>query len=139
MSMTDVQFESKSQDTDAESVTTTTIVERARELFQNNYRFITATCLDCGDHLEVLYHFDKDMKMQHVRLLVAKGQEVPSLSSVYLCAFIIENEMKELFGLNVTGLAVDYQGKLLLSEHSPKLPMLKPEPAQVQTSDAGGR
>jgi NADH:ubiquinone oxidoreductase subunit C len=139
MSTTDVRFDSASTALVAEEVSIDNLVARAKTFFESGYRFITATCLDRGDYLEVLYHFDKEVVMSHLRLAVPKGQEVPSISSVYLCAFIIENEMKELFGMNVTGLAVDYQGHMLLSEGSPKLPLLKTERTQDKTADAGGR
>ena len=108
-----------------EDVAVGALLARVRELAEQQMRFITATCLDKGENIEVFYHFDRQMVMHHLRVVVAKGSQVPSISEVYLCAFLVENEMKELFGLEVTGLAVDYQGKLMLSENSPKLPMLK--------------
>ena len=38
---------------------------------------------------------------------------------------LVENEMKELFGLNVTNIIVDYGGHLLLSDDDLVSPMAK--------------
>jgi Ni,Fe-hydrogenase III component G len=50
---------------------------------------------------------------------------VPSISKIYLCAILIENEMKELFGLNVQGMAIDYGGHLVLGADSKTMPQAK--------------
>jgi ech hydrogenase subunit D len=110
-----------------ETVEKANLLERVQEFAEQKMRFITATCVDRGPSIEVLYHFDKNLEMRHLRLLVGKDEDLPSISGTYLCAFMVENEMKELFGLKIEGLALDYQGKMLLGDGSPKLPMLKPE------------
>jgi Ni,Fe-hydrogenase III component G len=63
--------------------------------------------------------------MDGLRYKVAKDEEVPSFSGVTLATVLIENEMKELFGLKVTDLAIDYGGHLLLAQDSPVNPLLK--------------
>ena len=40
------------------------------------------------------------------------GEEVPSISAYFGAAFLYENEMRELFGVNVTGIALDLKGQL---------------------------
>lgn len=89
-------------------------------------RFITATCVDNNnDTLDVLYHFDKDYELLNLRLTIPKGSSIPSISKIYFCAMLVENEMKELFGLNVENMAIDYGGHLLLSDGAPENPMLR--------------
>ncbi len=63
--------------------------------------------------------------MTGLRYKVAKDEEVESLSRVTLATVLIENEMKELFGLKVKDLAIDYGGHLLLAQDSPVNPLLK--------------
>jgi Ni,Fe-hydrogenase III component G len=63
--------------------------------------------------------------MNGLRYKVAKDEDVPSFSGVTLATVLIENEMKELFGLKVTDLAIDYGGHLLLAQDSPVTPLLK--------------
>ncbi len=101
-----------------------------------NYRLITATCADNADGtIDVLYHFDMDFEMKHLRIKVAKGEEIPSISRIYFCAILVENEMKELFGLNITGMAVDYEGHMLLSDGAPDEPMLRQQITIVQKGE----
>lgn len=108
-----------------ETIAAADLPEKARELYEKKARFITATCLDLGDQIEVFYHFDEDLQMKHLRVVVGKDEEVPSISGTYFCAFLVENEMQEMFGLKIAGLVLDYKGRLLLTEECPKLPMLK--------------
>ena len=41
------------------------------------------------------------------------GEEphLPSISSIYLCAVLYENEIHDLFGVQVAGIAIDFKGK----------------------------
>lgn len=96
-------------------------------------RFVTAVCSDLGDKLEVTYCFNYSpgMEMAALRVAVGKDEEIPSITGIYLTAVLIENEMKELFGLKVKDIAIDFGGHMLLAEDSPVLPMLK-------TSQAAG-
>ena len=61
------------------------------------------------------------MAMLNLRLEVPRDAEVPSITGIYLCAFLVENEIKELFGLNITGIAIDFEGHMTGSSasHSP--------------------
>jgi ech hydrogenase subunit D len=36
---------------------------------------------------------------------------LPSISSIYLCAILYENEIHDLFGVQVAGIAIDFKGK----------------------------
>jgi ech hydrogenase subunit D len=36
---------------------------------------------------------------------------LPSISSIYLCAILYENEIHDLFGVQVAGMAIDFKGK----------------------------
>jgi hypothetical protein len=87
---------------------------------------VTTSCVDLGeDNLDVLYQFDKDLELHNLRIKVKRGEEVPSISKIYFCALLVENEMKELFGLNITGIAIDYGGHMLLAPEALKNPQSK--------------
>jgi NADH:ubiquinone oxidoreductase subunit C len=102
------------------------LVETAQKMMYEGYRFVTASCVDNGDGtFDVLYHFDKDLEIKNFRIKILKEIEVPSISKVYFCALLVENEMKELFGLKVTDLVLDYGGHLLLSDGAPEDPLCK--------------
>lgn len=92
---------------------------------QQGFRFITMTCLNAGDGYDVLYHMEKDFALSTLRLHLKEGQDLPSITCVYLAAVLIENEIKDMFGLNVQGIAIDFHGRLLLSDAAPKTPLNK--------------
>ena len=103
-------------------------------------RFVTGVCSDLGDKLEITYYFNASpgMDMSALRFVVGKDEEVPSMTGIYLTAVLIENEMKELFGLQVKDLAIDFGGHMLLAQDSPVLPMLKSE-EQKAAAQKGGK
>jgi ech hydrogenase subunit D len=113
---------------EAEEVPVAALLGRVKEFHDAGWRLVTATCVDRGETLEVNYHFDRDYDLRTLRTAVAKTEPIPSLTPIYLCAFLVENEMFELFGLRVEGMAVDFGGGLLLAKDAPRTPMLKSAP-----------
>lgn len=101
------------------------LLDTVREVKAEGYRLITTTCLQTADGLDIIYHFDRNYQMKHLRLSIALDQEVPSISGIYPGAFLTENEMKDFFGLKVSDLPIDYNGRLFLAEDAPVSPMLK--------------
>jgi NADH:ubiquinone oxidoreductase subunit C len=101
------------------------LVDEVKKLQDEGFRFLTATCLDMGEGFEVLYHFDRELTPLNLRVAFKKEETLPSISGLFLCSILIENEIKELFGCNISGLAVDFGGKLFTTEDGPTLPMIK--------------
>jgi ech hydrogenase subunit D len=95
-----------------------------QDMMYSGYRLITVTCVDNGDGTkDLLYHFDKELAMKHARITMGKGDEIPSISGIYFCAILVENEIKELFGVNIKNIAVDYGGHMLLNDDELEAPM----------------
>ncbi|MBK9138173.1 MAG: NADH-quinone oxidoreductase subunit C [Verrucomicrobia bacterium] len=107
----------------AKTVTPDNLLHEVAVLRQQGYRLVTLTCLDQGTGHTVYYHFDKAYQPLHLRLEIPDGQELCSVSSLYPAAMIVENEIKDHFGVKFTGLALDFQGRLMLTEAAPKTPM----------------
>jgi ech hydrogenase subunit D len=78
--------------------------------------------VDLGDTVTVLYHLDKDLQIINLRVDVPKGKKTPSISSVFSSAFLVENEIKEHFGVDFDGLPLDFEGMLYLDEEVQKTP-----------------
>ena len=72
--------------------------------------------LPTDDHehgaFDVTWSFARGGEFEHLRELVLPTDEVPSVSGSFASAFLYENELRELFGINVTGMAVDLGGQL---------------------------
>ena len=108
-------------------VTIDTLLSQAALKLREGYRWVTMTCLAAGEGgYDILYHFDKAYQLSTLRLHLAPGQELPSISGLCFCAVLAENEIKDFFGLTLQGLAIDFKGRLLLSEDAPKAPLSKP-------------
>jgi ech hydrogenase subunit D len=90
------------------------------------FRFVTMTCtaLD-SDTVDILYHFDKAYKLEHLRLKVSRHTPLPSISDVFSAAFLVENELQDLFGLRFQGLALDYNQTLYLDQEVATAPFCK--------------
>jgi ech hydrogenase subunit D len=95
------------------------------ELKRQHYRLVTLTCTDLGDAHDVLYHFDKNYELQHLRVRIPRGEALPSITELFFAAVLVENEIQDLFGLTVTGMVVDFKGRFLLSEGAPAAPLNK--------------
>jgi len=108
------------------------LLSEGKKLLDAGGKFVSAVCNDLDPDLEVTYFFssNRGTNMTGLRYMVVKGEEVPSLSGFTLATVLIENEMKELFGLQVTGIAIDYGGHMLLAHDSPVTPMLKEKKAE---------
>ena len=109
----------------ATPVTTENLLHEVALLKRQGARLITLTCLDTGDGHDVIYHFAKKYEMVHLRKHVAPGKPLISISTLYGCAMIVENEIKDHFGIVIEGLTLDFQGRLVLSEGAPRAPMNK--------------
>ena len=80
---------------------------------KNDYwRLLQICCAFADGKYEVTYSFASGYEIANYRLVVEKDEEVPSISRVYKAAIFYENEMIELFGLNVEHMKVDLQNKL---------------------------
>jgi ech hydrogenase subunit D len=98
------------------------------------YRFVTMSCTARDpDTLEILYHFDKAYRLKHLRLTVPRHTPLPSISDVYFAAFLVENELQDLFGLRFHGLVLDYNQTLYLDSEVVAAPFCK---YTVESSEA---
>ena len=79
-------------------------------------------CAYSEEKLHVSYSFANDDTNEYInlRLVIDKETEVCSITEFYPYAFLYENEMKELFGVNVQMINLDYQNKLYrINEETP--------------------
>ncbi len=77
-----------------------------------------------NEKLELSYSFADDETNQYhnLRLVIDKDTEVCSITEFYPYAFLYENEMKELFGVNIKMINLDYDNKLYrIKEEAPFL------------------
>jgi ech hydrogenase subunit D len=84
--------------------------------------------------VELTYSFDRESRLTNLRFQVlAEGARLPSITSIYWCAFLYENELHDLFNVQVDGMAVDFHGHLYETNvkfpfGSTKAPVVKAAP-----------
>ncbi len=100
-----------------EEITADALIGKVEALKKDGYRFVTMTATDMDEeNIDILYHFDKDLNLINLRLTAKKAENLPSLSGVYLATFLVENEIRDQFGLVFDGLAVDFGGTLYMED-----------------------
>jgi NADPH-dependent glutamate synthase beta subunit-like oxidoreductase len=105
------------------------LIPAVQKLLDEKARLSTASCIDLGDKFEIIYHFEPQESpepLTHIRVTIAKEDTLPSISNIYLCAVLIENEIQELFNVHISGIALDFQKRFLRSKESPEAELLKP-------------
>ena len=61
---------------------------------------------------DITWSFARGRDFEHLRERVLPGDEVPSISAHFPASFLYENELRELFGIAITGIAVDFGGQM---------------------------
>ena len=97
--------------------TVETLLQEVRQYKNAGYRLVQIGATRVADELQLTYSFDKVTRLEHLRLCLPSpagtaSPALPSISSIYWCAFLYENELHDLFDVQVTGLAVDFHGNL---------------------------
>ena len=91
------------------------LLERVRSFKAQGWRFVQCCATRIGEGLfELLYTFcdDATNEVANLRVRAASVDEVPSVGTIYPCAFMFENEMHDLFGIDVVGVTLDYDGNV---------------------------
>jgi len=79
--------------------------------------------------LELIYSFTKGYNLVNYRLPLEEDTEVESISGVYSYAYIYENEIKDLFGIKILHINLDFSG------HFYKTAVKTPYAPSVDTPD----
>ena len=89
------------------------LLGKAAQYKKDGYRMTQILCTRVPEGYELTYSFDKDYVMENLRVVLPLEGSVMSVTSQYWYAFVWENEIHDLFGLNVEFIApeVDYGGK----------------------------
>ncbi|MBN1983980.1 MAG: NADH-quinone oxidoreductase subunit C [Chitinivibrionales bacterium] len=86
------------------------LTEKVADLSKKGYRLVQICCAGSQTY-EITYSFDKGYELVNLRLTMeAKTAGVPSITAIYLAAFTYENELQDLFGVNVTDMKLNFNG-----------------------------
>jgi NADH:ubiquinone oxidoreductase subunit C len=103
------------------------LLGETKQMLQDGYRLVTTTCVDEVDNFRLIYSYDKETRLVNIEVPVNKDQEIPSITGIYLCNFLAENEIQELFGVKIKDIAVDLKGRLYMTDDAKPTPMARTE------------
>ena len=119
-----------------EVLTSENQLEKIGALLHQGYRFVTMTVVDNGEEFDIYYHFDLEYRLVNCLLKLQKGDTLQSISGICFAAVVVENEIQDLFGITVTGLAIDYEKHFILAADAPARPFCR-VPGVGVTAGAG--
>jgi ech hydrogenase subunit D len=102
----------------------TEILNKVGELKSRGYR-LSQICATVKDGFDILYTFEKEYKLIQVHVQLQEGDVLESVSVLFPYSYLYENEMKDLFGISINHLNVDFKGHLY--ETAKKHPFLPDE------------
>lgn len=88
-------------------------------LKNDGYRLVAITCT-YKNGVQLTYSFDKDYDFVNLRLNIDDDTEIESISCIYPYSFLYENEIKELFGVKIQNISLDFNNSLYkIAEKTP--------------------
>jgi ech hydrogenase subunit D len=94
-----------------ELITLDALLEKVRAKKAQDCRLVQISATQLPGSIELTYSFDLNSQLTNLRLsLPGEAPHLPSISSIYLCAILYENEIHDLFGVQVAGMAIDFKG-----------------------------
>ena len=100
----------------------------AAGLKADGWRFIQTHAVNGEAGVDLYYSFMKDGNALNLRIEgVTKDQPVPSITDIFLAAFVFENEARELFGVDMRDIAIDFHGTLYAPAEAEPMTFITPE------------
>lgn len=127
---------------DFRSIPLDKLIDTCKERKNEGYR-LAQLCpkLERDDSITLIYTFVKESEMINYKVSgIKKGvTEVPSVTELFIAAFVFENEAHDLFGVNVVGNLIDFQGKFYSFAEGVEVPMTIVTPAQLAAREKAAK
>ncbi|HAM16082.1 MAG TPA: NADH:ubiquinone oxidoreductase [Eggerthellaceae bacterium] len=102
--------------------------DTAHRMKDEGWRFIQTHAAYNEPNVDLYYSFMKDGNVVNYRIEgVTKEDPVPSITDIFLAAFVFENEARELFGVDMRDIAIDFDGALYAPAVSEPMTIITPE------------
>lgn len=114
--------------TEFHTVTIDGLLELARQKKEDGWRYVQTLAVLTDDGFDVQYSFMKgDVLENHTIKGVTKEDVVPSITGSFLAAFVFENEVHDLFGVNISDIAIDFKGNFYRVSQKEPMSIISPE------------
>ncbi len=88
------------------------ILSEVQELEEEHYRLIQICATTVQEGYEILYTFGKGYDEVQVKIHTDVGEHVQSISRLFPPAWLYENEIHDLYGIEIDGITLDFRGGL---------------------------
>lgn len=92
-----------------EKITKAELYDILQKKYEDGYRLAQICAVSYEGYNEVLYSVAKEYAMENYKIELPLDEEIKSFSDIFPAATLYENEIKELWGVNVVGMAIDYK------------------------------
>jgi ech hydrogenase subunit D len=93
-----------------ETIAVESLLEKAGAKRQQGCRLVQVSATQLPGQVELTYSFDLNSQLSNLRLSLPAGAHLPSITSIFGCAVLYENEIHDLFGVLVDGMSIDFKG-----------------------------
>lgn len=94
----------------------------------DGWRYVQILAVNNEDSVDLVYSFMKAGVLDNkVVRNVPRDAVVPSITDVYLEAFVCENEIHDLFGVNIENIAIDFAGNFYQLSVKEPMTIISPE------------
>lgn len=96
----------------------------------DGWRYVQILAVNAEEGIDLVYSYMKDGVLANFNVNgVKKDETVPSISDLYLEAFVCENEIHDLFDVAIENIAIDFGG--MFYQLAEKAPMTVVSPEQL--------
>ena len=102
--------------------------ETAWKLKRAHWHFVQMLATNTPSGIDLTYSFQKDSELVNYRILgVGENDVVESITPHFLAAFVFENEVHDLFGVNIANIAIDFDGNFYALASKNPMTVISPE------------
>ena len=107
-------MDTKIPENELEKIGISDLLQRALELKKKGFRFSQANAALIDGALELSYSFSdyETYALHTLRIVAGTEDEGPSITQIIPAAVFYENEMKELYGVKIKMIDLDYNDRL---------------------------
>lgn len=94
-----------------EKVTKEELYDILKKKYEAGFRLIQICSTAFEGYNEVIYSVGKEYNIENYKIELPIDEEIQSFSDIFPAAALYENEIKELWGVKVVGMSLDYQNR----------------------------
>ena len=105
----------------------------AERMKEQGARFVQVLAVKTDDGIDLYYTYDVQGTLTNYKVVgLTHDDPVPSITDVFLAAFVFENEARELFGVDMRDVAIDFGGHMYTLAETEPMSFISPELAAAK-------